>query len=120
MFFAKKATSLLALSAAALVGLSAMNAIPADAAVYRPDTSVVRCTASDLWLELQGSTGDACFTGNGSLAVNLPGVYHEQIIGTHTVCVSAQGGRQVLCAAGPGSFGISPPTTIRGINIYAP
>lgn len=48
--------------------------------------------------------GESCYSGNGSPVVNLPGVYYEQIIGTHSVCVYSQADRQILCAAGPGNL----------------
>jgi hypothetical protein len=97
-------------------------ASPANAAATRQgttsDTSPAKCSSA--WLRLWGSNGESCYSGTGFLAVNLPGVYYEQIIGTHSVCVYAQADRQILCATGPGSLGIRPPTTIREINIRTP
>jgi len=126
---------LLPATAAAALLLSLLGSVPAmasahhgpaaslaDAAVTRqattPDTSPAKCSSA--WLRLRGSNGESCYSGNGSLVVNLPGVYYEQIIGTHSVCVYAQADRQILCTTGPGNFGISPPATIRGINIRTP
>ena len=82
------------------------------------DKSPAKCSSA--WLRLRGSNGENCYSGNGSLAVNLPGVYYEQIIGTHSVCVYAQADSQIFCTTGPGSFGLSPPITIRSINIRTP
>jgi hypothetical protein len=110
---------LLPATAAAALLLSLLGSVPAmasahhgpaaslaDAAVTRqattPDTSPAKCSSA--WLRLRGSNGESCYSGNGSLVVNLPGVYYEQI----------------LCTTGPGNFGISPPATIRGINIRTP
>jgi hypothetical protein len=97
------------------------TASPANEAARRqapPDTSPTKCSSA--WLRLWGSNGENCYTGNGSLVVNLPGVYYEQIIGIHSVCIYAQADGQIFCAVGPGSFGISAPITISRINIRTP
>jgi hypothetical protein len=126
---------LLPATAAAALMLSLLGSVPAMASAHRgpaaspanaaatrqattPDTSPAKCGSA--WLRLRGSNGESCYSGNGSLVVNLPGVYYEQIIGTHSVCVYAQADRQIFCAVGPGSFSISPPITIREINIRTP
>jgi hypothetical protein len=83
-----------------------------------PATSVVSCSASNVWLRLWGTLGQSCYTGNGTILVNLPGVNREQIIGVHTVCLRTLSAS--FCATGPGTFVTRPPGTIRSITISTP
>lgn len=115
------ATAVAALMLPLLGSVPAMAGVhqgPANAAATTPDTSPAKCSSA--WLRLWGSNGESCYSGNGPILVNLPGVSYEQIIGTHNTCVYSQADLRIFCAAGPGSFGISPPITIREISIYTP
>jgi hypothetical protein len=87
---------------------------PAD-----PDTSHISCGASDVWLQIFGSAGESCYTGNGSLVVNLAGVYQERIIGTHEVCLSISGGA-MRCVLGPGTIEFRPAARVAAISISTP
>lgn len=107
------------LSAAVAVGptvnaAAAVTSLKADA----PGTSKVSCSSSSIWLRLQGSLRQTCYTGNGALVVDLPGVYLEQIVGTHEVCLEFSSGG-VMCAVGPGIIRFGPARVV-GINISTP
>jgi hypothetical protein len=83
-----------------------------------PATSIVSCATSTVWLRLWGSLGETCYRGNGLVLVNLPGVYREQIVGLHTVCLGTVSSLQ--CATGPGTLLHEPPIAVREITIRTP
>ena len=90
----------------------------ANAAATRratPDTSTAKCSSA--WLRLWGSKGESCYSGDGSLAVDLPGIYRAQIVGEHQACLSAADEFKTLCMTGPGTFAISPPVQVLLITI---
>jgi hypothetical protein len=112
--------------ALAAAALSAATAPAASAAITSgshpasPDTSVVSCGSGSAWLKLQGSLNKSCYTDNGNIIVNLPGVYQEQIVGLHTVCLYGIGGQAIGCRTGPGTVRIIPPVAVREITIRTP
>jgi hypothetical protein len=83
-----------------------------------PDTSVAACGSNSAWVKLWGSLGEACYTGNGTILVHRPGVYTEQIVGLHTVCLSV--GSETRCTTGPAKFQIIPPVQVNEISIRTP
>lgn len=92
---------------AASASTAAGNAVPA--------TSTRSCGSSGVWLRLWGSSGEHCYTGDGSLVVSLTGVSKEQILGRHDACLTS--GTRRSCLAGPASVAISPPVTVTGITL---
>jgi hypothetical protein len=114
--------SLLAAAVLLAASVTAPAALGASAGIGRPaasDTSRVSCSAGDVWLELFGSAGERCYTGNGSLVVDLAGVDKERIIGTHQVCLSINGG-VVRCVLGPGTIEFRPAALVLSISISTP
>lgn len=104
------------LSAAAVPAASAARTIGPQSA--RPDTTVTSCAGS-YWLKLTGSLGPTCYTGNGNIIVNRPGVSQEQIVGKHTVCLYI-GSHQISCKTGPATVKIIPPVQVSGVTIRTP
>jgi hypothetical protein len=104
------------LSAAAVPAASARTAGPQSA---RPDTTVTSCASGSHWLKLTGSLGPTCYTGNGNIIVNRPGVDQEQIVGTHTVCLYI-GSHQISCKTGPATIKITPPVQVSAVTIRTP
>jgi hypothetical protein len=121
-----KRASYLAGAVAAATMLSAAAAPAASAAItsggqqFSPDTSVLSCGSHSVWLRLWGSLSETCYTGDGAIVVNLPGVYQEQIVGLHTVCLYAADELKIWCTTGPGEFRITPPVQVSGITIRTP
>ena len=111
------------LAAVALFGAAAAGpAVGAVAATVPhhanlPATSKVPCSSISVWLKLFGSSGENCYTGNGTKLVDLPGVREEQIVGRHEVCLRTSSG--VRCALGPGTFFFLP-VTVTEITISTP
>jgi hypothetical protein len=83
-----------------------------------PDTTVARCGTA--WLRLWGSLGERCYTGNGVIGVNLTGVNREQIVGTHTVCLTTARVPTVRCVIGPRTVVILPPLSVTRVLISTP
>jgi hypothetical protein len=111
--------TLLASCATVLTGMASTGTANAAAgAKVTPATSVVSCAASNVWLRLWGTLGQSCYSGNGTIVVNLPGVIREQIIGVHTVCLRS--GSAIGCVTGPGTLMHEPPVTVRAITIATP
>jgi hypothetical protein len=40
-------------------------------------------------LRLWATLRETCYTGDGTAVVDMPGVYREQIVGRHEVCLAA-------------------------------
>ncbi len=80
-----------------------------------PAVSSESCGASSVWLRLWGSSGEHCYTGNGSLQVSLAGVNREQVLGSREACLES--GTRRSCLAGPASAAISPPITVTEITL---
>ncbi len=95
---------------------AAVTASPAPAA---PAIGPVSCGAPDVWLKLWDDTGESCYRGNGSLAVSLPGVRSEQIVGVHTVCLYASPSSSG-CATGPATIRNLAPAHVEEIFISTP
>lgn len=106
------ALSAASLSTIAVVPAVAVAALPARAT---PDTVHSSCTSA--WLRLWGTSGEHCYTGNGSLTVNLPGVNRAQVVGKHLACLSTGPARRDLCVNGPGTVLIQPPAEVIKIVI---
>jgi hypothetical protein len=81
-------------------------------------TRVVPCGSTTVWLRLWGSLGETCYTGNGTIVVNLRGVNREQILGIHTVCLRTIS--LVRCARGPRTLTYLPPVAVSAITITTP
>jgi hypothetical protein len=116
------AASLLAatvLLPASMTTSAALAAAVGPGRLAEPDISHISCGASDVWLQLLGSAGESCYTGNGSQVVNLAGVYQERIIGTHEVCLSISGGA-MQCVLGPGTIEFRPAARVTAISISTP
>jgi hypothetical protein len=79
------------------------------------DTSTTSCSASSIWLKVWGSTGEHCYTGAGTLAVSLPGVYKAQVLGSHEACLIALGHES--CGTGPDVLFISPAINVKSITM---
>ena len=105
------------LSAAAVPAASAARTTGPQSA--RPDTTVTSCVSGSHWLKLSSSLGPACYTGNGNIIVNRPGVGQEQIVGTHTVCLYI-GSHQISCKTGPATIKITPPVQVSAVTIRTP
>jgi hypothetical protein len=97
---------------------AASAAVTSGAQGLSPDTSVASCGSNSARVKLWGSLGEACYTGNGTILVHRPGVYQEQIVGLHTVCLSVGSGTR--CASGPAKFRITPPVQVDEISIRTP
>jgi hypothetical protein len=79
----------------------------------------VSCSSSSAWLILRSSLGYKCYTGNGSLTVDLPSVSAEQIIGVHEVCLYVSPAT-VRCATGPAALILHPPARVIQVSISSP
>jgi hypothetical protein len=112
---------------AAVIALSGATTTAASAAVapssprVTPDTGVISCLSPLVWLKLWANLGETCYSGNGLVFVNRSGVYQEQILGRHTVCLYGPGvfGR---CSTGPNPHPIRifPPINVTEITIRTP
>jgi len=102
------------LSVLAMTGQSAAAASSATP-LTTPDIASAKCTAADVWLKVTGSTGVHCYTGKGSLVVDLPGVDRFQVIGAHSGSIGSSG--HVFVFSGAGTREISPPITVIEITI---
>ena len=111
---------------AAVIALSGATTTAASAATassprVTPDTGVISCLSPLVWLRLWANLGETCYSGNGNIFVNRSGVYQEQIVGLHTVCLYGQGifGR---CSTGPNPHPVRifPPINVREITIRTP
>jgi hypothetical protein len=78
-------------------------------------TSPAPCSASSVWLKVWGSTGEHCYTGNGSIIVALPGVREAQVLGLHRACLYSPG--RVTCVTGPRVVFIIPPIYVRQVTL---
>jgi hypothetical protein len=111
--------SLVAAAAIVLAGFA--GTLPAGAAIaighrqMTPDTSPVPCGSSTAWLRLWGGT-ETCYSGTGTLNVRLPAVHMEQIIGSHTICLTNAGPSRP-CATGPATINIKPAIFVESITI---
>jgi hypothetical protein len=76
----------------------------------------VHCSASDVWLKIYGSTGEHCYSGTGSLRVDLPGVDRFQVVGSHAGSLSAADGHY-FSFVGSGTYEISPPITLSKVTL---
>ena len=103
-----------------LSGISAASAAtPQAPRTAIPGTLPAPCTSRTAWLKLLAAVGERCYTGNGTIVVNLAGVRAGQIIGRHTVClVTAPIAEH--CATGPATFVIAPPALVRSVSIRTP
>jgi hypothetical protein len=120
--------SRLAAAFAAVALISAVSAPAASAAtasrarLAAPVISKISCSSSAVWLRLSGSSGNDCYTGNGTDAVHIPGVTGEKISGAHDVCLTFTAAGKVghSCAVGPITLAISPAITVTSIVISTP
>ena len=109
------ATAIAALSGAPAAGATTMQA---------PHTAVSRtlpapCISTLAWLKLWATVGERCYTGNGSVVVDLAGVRMGQIAGLHTVCLyTAPSARR--CISGSATFRFTPPAYVRSVTIRTP
>ena len=100
---------------AALITATSATAAPRPAGPA-PTTGPVACTSASVWLKLQTSLGQRCYSGAGVEAVNDPGVTREQIIGLHEVCLRSNPfAPTIRCATGPATIVISPAVNVVGI-----
>jgi hypothetical protein len=105
---------------ATVMGASAADA----AATSAPRNAVPRtvpavCTPTAAWLKLRAATGEFCYTGNGTLVVDLPGVRAGQIAGRHRVCLYLSS-RPSDCFSGPVTFRLIRPAYVRYVTITTP
>ena len=108
---------------AAVIALSGATTTAATAATassprVTPDTGVISCLSPLVWLRLWANLGETCYSGNGNIFVNRSGVYQEQIVGLHTVCLYSPG--VARCSTGPRIIRIFPPINVREITIRTP
>jgi hypothetical protein len=115
-----KSPVVFAIATALLSSASAVAQASATATGTRhgvsPDISSISCSSGTAWVKLSGSNGDHCYTGNGTVRVDLSGVSQERIVGSHLVCVTLSGMSQ-LCAVGPRVLNIQPPGQVLEIAI---
>lgn len=94
----------------------------ADAATLRsaqnavPGSTPVPCTLNLVWLRLFAATGEHCYTGNGTLTVNLVGVRTERTTGEHTICLLIAPSAYD-CETGPATLVFNPPATVLRVTI---
>ena len=103
-----------------LSGISAASAATPEAPrTVVPRTLPAPCTSRTAWLKLSAAIGERCYTGNGTIVVNLAGVRAGQIVGRHTVCLVTT---PILehCATGPVTFLVTPPALVRSVSIRTP
>jgi hypothetical protein len=105
----------IAVSAAALATMAGTVVPAMSAAAATPDTSTAGCGAASVWLKVWGATGEHCYTGAGTLAVNLPGVYKAQVLGSHQACLIATS--REACGTGPAVLFINPAIGVRSISM---
>ena len=105
------AASLLAatvLLPASMTTSAALAAAVGPGRLAEPDISHISCGASDVWLQLLGSAGESCYTGNGSQVVNsgwrLPRSGPSAPTGCH-LSISGGAMRCVLPVRGQSSSG---------------
>lgn len=101
-----------------MTAASATTLRPAQNAV--PETTLVSCTSSLVWLRLFAATGEHCYTGNGTLIVNLAGVRTGQTTGEHTTCLFIALSAYVCETGGPVTFAFNPPANVRSVTISTP
>jgi type 1 fimbria pilin len=101
------------------VATSASAAITTGTTRTTLNINPVSCSSSSAWLILRSSLGDKCYTGNGSLTVDLPSVSAEQIIGVHEVCLYVSPAT-VRCATGPAALILHPPARVIQVSISSP
>jgi hypothetical protein len=114
--FRKRIAAGLATATIAMLGSATVTYTSASAA--SPDTSPVPCGSSLVWLRLDSTTGEHCYTGNGTAGVNLS-IHLMQIIGYHAVCLNLVTPRST-CYLGNRIIVFSPPLSVKSVTISTP
>jgi hypothetical protein len=101
-------------AAALITALGSTTAAHASA----PATSPVPCGSSLTWLRLFATTGERCYTGNGTAVVDLT-VREMQIVGSHEVCLRLIP-PAIVCHFGSGTVFFNPARYVQYVSISTP
>lgn len=105
------------LAAAVITMLGSAQAY-ASAPEASPDINPVPCASSSTWVRLYSTTGEHCYTGNGTVTVNLFGVHEMRVFGLRDVCLTLVPLKRICYLRGSSAPIIfSPPIYVRLLSV---